>query len=154
MLCTGLNIENLHWYLDNFPPISTIKKSKEMFLLQSFKLWKPRMATSISTFALGFQIWLFALGGRYFVLGMIIKAFKELMSKFQNRGWSLGGRPRRPYQMTLIVYLSGFYQIFYNTDCEHLGHKNPVKSNKPHFITEIWPISVYAFHILCISSPD
>ncbi len=38
-------------------------------------LWKPRMATLISTFALGFQSWLFDLGGRYIVLGMMIKAF-------------------------------------------------------------------------------
>ncbi len=32
------------------------------------------MATSISALASGFQIWLFALGGRYFVLGVMIKA--------------------------------------------------------------------------------
>ncbi len=30
-------------------------------------VWKPRMATWISTFSLGFQLWFFALVGMYFV---------------------------------------------------------------------------------------
>ncbi len=110
-------------------------------------LWKPWVATSISTFVLGFGYWVFEVVSMTSALDVMIKSFaimilarnsdecfdhhtqnnvppsqsEESYLKPQREGWNWGGHPRLPYFIINIILMSNNWDIHWlSLECDWL----------------------------------